>query len=91
MTEENTDSPNRIERVLAAMMLGLTGLGVLSFFAVIIGTATGMTIDDVREGIWPIVGSITLPALTAAALLMVTLTILVAVRRKRQNSEGGAS
>lgn len=75
----------RIDRVLAFMSLGLLVLSILCFFAIMIGTATGMEQEDFGSGIWPVVGLIVWIAPILAFILLVTVLIMSFVRRSRAN------
>lgn len=75
----------RIDRVLAFMSLGLLVLSIVSFFAIMIGSASGA---DMRTGIWPLVGVLVYIAPIVAFVLMLTVLIMSFVRRARANRGG---
>jgi FtsH-binding integral membrane protein len=77
--------PGRLERVLAFMSLGIALLSIGCFFAIMIGTATGMTRDDFLSGAWPFVATLPNIGLPLAFALIVALIIVTWVRRKRAN------
>ena len=75
----------RIDRTLAFMSLGLLLLSIVSFFAIMIGSAAGA---DMRTGIWPLVGVLVYLAPIIAFALMLTVLIMSFVRRARANRGG---
>ncbi|KAA9085389.1 multidrug ABC transporter ATPase [Microbacterium radiodurans] len=75
----------RIDRILAFMSLGLLLLAIVCFFAIIIGTATGMEQADFGAGIWPTVSAIVYVAPPVAFALLLTVLIMTFVRRGRAN------
>lgn len=87
MTKPVPDSapPRRIDRILAFMALGLTGLSIICFFATMLATPMGVT--DYSEGLWPAVVMLPLIALPIAFLLIFALLILSFVRRSRANRD----
>lgn len=77
------DLPVRtIDRVLASMSLGLLALSVLSFFAILIGSAMHA---DFSTGLWPAVGIIVYVAPILAFAMLLTVLIMTFVRRARAN------
>jgi FtsH-binding integral membrane protein len=72
----------RIDRVLAFMSLGLMVLTVICFFAIMIGSATGTTMNT---GIWPTVGILVYIAPIVAFGLLFAVLIMSFVRRSRAN------
>lgn len=75
------DPPVRaIDRILAFTALALIVVSILSFIAIIIGTAAGA---DFSAGVWPVVGVLVYvtPIIGFGALL--TLLIMSMVRRGR--------
>lgn len=77
--------PGRAERVLAFMSLGIALLSIVCFFAIIIGTATGMSREDFSAGIWPLVAILPNIGLPLAFVLIVALLVITWVRRRRAN------
>lgn len=75
----------RIDRILAFMSLGLLVLSIVSFFAIMIGTAADA---DMGTGIWPLVGVLVYIAPIVAFILMLTVLIMSFVRRARANRGG---
>ncbi len=73
---------NQLERTLAFMVAASIGLSILSFVAVIIGTAVG--VRDFSQGIWPV--AIVLPAigLPLGLLLVIAVIIISGIRRGRE-------
>ena len=75
----------RIDRILAFMSLGLLVLSILSFFAIMIGSSTGMEQADFGTGIWPVVGLIVWAAPILAFILLIAVLVMSFVRRARAN------
>lgn len=75
----------RIDRILAFMSLGLLVLAIVSFFAIMIGTATGMKQDDFAAAPWPTVTAIVWIAPPVAFALLLTVLIMTFIRRSRAN------
>ncbi len=75
----------RIDRILAFMSLGLLVLSIVCFFAIMIGSATGMEQADFSTGAWPVVSLIIWGAPIIAFLLLITVLIMSFVRRARAN------
>lgn len=82
VANETPITDNRVERVLAFMVVSAVGLSIIAFLAVIIGTAAGVT--DFSGGVWPI--AIVLPAigLPLGLALVIALIIVSGVRRGRE-------
>ena len=78
----------RIDRVLAFTSLGLALAAIISFFAIMIATATGMEQADFTTGVWPLVTLIPLFGLPVAFILIVMLLIMSFIRRSRANRGG---
>ena len=81
MTANSPVSENRLERVLAYMILGIVALSLICFIAIIVATATGMSQEDFAEGLWPTVSLLPLVGLPLGMVLIVVL-LLVSVRRR---------
>lgn len=75
----------RIDRILAFMSLGLLALSIVCFFAIMIGTASGMEQADFSGGVWPAVSLVVWTAPIIAFLLMLAVIIMSLVRRARAN------
>ncbi|MFC8683172.1 multidrug ABC transporter ATPase [Microbacterium ureisolvens] len=85
-TNPSGDVPvRRIDRVLAFMSLGLLLLSIVSFFAIMIASASGA---DMGTGIWPLVGVLVYVAPIIAFALLLTVLIMSFVRRSRANRGG---
>lgn len=69
------------------MVAAIIGLSVIAFFAIIIGTWTGMQSDDFSVGIWPMVTLLPLFGLPLGFVLIFAL-LIVSTRRRRA---GGAT
>jgi len=83
MTANGPVAENRLERVLAFMVVGIFGLSVICFLAIIIATASGLQRDDFASGIWPMVSVIPFVGLPLAMILVIALVLVVARRRGR--------
>ena len=64
------------------IMLGLLALSVISFFAILIGSASHA---DFSVGLWPAVGIIVYVAPILAFAMLLTVLIMTFVRRARAN------
>jgi magnesium-transporting ATPase (P-type) len=73
---------NRLERILAFMVASAIGLSILSFLAVIIGTAAG--VRDFGAGIWPLAIFLPMIGLPIGLLLIIALIIVSGIRRGRE-------
>ncbi|MDR9397058.1 MAG: multidrug ABC transporter ATPase [Pontimonas sp.] len=80
--------PSRWERILATMIAGIVGLSVLAFFAIIIGTWTGMENDDFSSGVWPTLTLLPLFGLPLGFVLIIAL-LVVSTRRRRAGEAPG--
>ena len=86
MPENQIPEPSRLERVLSAMVATVIGLSVVSFFAIIIGTWTGMDSAAFSSGIWPMVTFIPLIGLPLGFVLIIFL-LVVSTRRRRAGGQ----
>jgi hypothetical protein len=75
----------RIDRILAFMSFGLLLLSIGCFFAIIIGSSTGMTQESFGSGLWPVVGTVVYIAPILAFVLLMVVLIMSFVRRGRAN------
>ncbi|MFS0854636.1 multidrug ABC transporter ATPase [Microbacterium sp. 179-I 3D4 NHS] len=73
----------RLDRILAFTALGIAAASVICFFAIIIGTATGMDQESFGEGLWPVVAAIPYWGLPLAFLMILALLIMSFVRKGR--------
>lgn len=72
----------RIDRILAFMSLGLLVLSIVSFFAIMIASASGA---DMRTGIWPLIGVLVYIAPVIAFAMILAVLIMSFARRARAN------
>lgn len=89
MSTQNTEPEVRvrwIDRFLAFAALGTAAASIICFFAIIIGTATGMEQDAFGTGVWPAIGAIPLWGLPIAFLMIITLLVTSFVRKGRAAS-----
>lgn len=86
-TRDDSPEPSTglLDRVLAYGALALAAASIVCFFAIIIGTATGMDQKAFGHGLWPLVGALPLYGLPLAFLMIITLLIITFVRRGRAN------
>lgn len=84
VTDSNSPTINRVQRVLAYMVASAIGLSILAFLAVIIGTAAGMKGDSFSQGIWPTILVLPLFGLPLAIALFIALLVVNLVRRSRE-------
>lgn len=73
----------RVDRILAFTALTLAALSVVCFFAIIIGTATGMSQSSFAEGMWPVVVAVPPYGLPLAFVMIIALLIMNFVRKGR--------
>lgn len=73
----------RLDRILAFTALTLAALSVICFFAIIIGSATGMNQDAFTDGLWPIVAAVPMWGLPAAFVMIISLLVMSFVRKGR--------
>lgn len=82
-TQNSGPEVRRLDRILAFTALTLAALSVMCFFAIIIGSATGMTQESFGSGIWPVVAAIPLWGLPAAFVMIIALLVMSFVRKGR--------
>lgn len=85
---QTPSEPSRWERILATMVASIVGVSVLAFFAIIIGTWTGMESDDFLSGIWPTLTLLPLFGLPLGFVLIIAL-LVVSTRRRRAGEAPG--
>ncbi|HET6671791.1 MAG TPA: hypothetical protein VFG92_00310 [Agromyces sp.] len=91
MSESGPISEHRAERVLAYMFVGVVGLSILAFIAVMVGTMAGVGANDgFSSGIWPIVIMLPWFGLPLAFLLLIALLIVNGMRRARSTRAGSS-
>ena len=81
---------NRAERVLAYMFAAVVGLSIVCFFAVMIGTFSGVTREDMSSGFWAVVTMLPWFGLPIAFLILIVLLIVNGVRRGRAARSGSS-
>ena len=74
---------NRLERILAIMIVALVALALVCFIAVIVATAAGVKSDGFSQGVWPTVFMVPYLGLPLAFLMIVALLVTNGVRRSR--------
>lgn len=77
--------------MLAVMLVAIVFLSILSFVAIIVGTATGLERGDFQSGLWPVISFLPLIGLPIAFLMVLTLLIVGFTRRGRENRASAAS
>ncbi|MFD4420608.1 multidrug ABC transporter ATPase [Agromyces sp. NPDC058484] len=91
MSDSGPITEHRAERVLAYMFVGVVGLSILAFIAIMIGTMAGAGANDgFSRGIWPIVIMLPWFGLPLAILLLIALLIVNGVRRARSTRAGSS-
>jgi len=73
----------RLDRILAFTALTLAALSVICFFAIIIGSASGMNQESFTEGAWPLVVAVPPYGLPIAFIMIIVLLIMSFVRKGR--------
>jgi ABC-type dipeptide/oligopeptide/nickel transport system permease component len=71
------------------MVVGIVGVSIIAFFAVILGTYTGMEREDFASGIWPVVSMLPLIGLPTGFVIILVL-LAVSTRRRRQGGTGAS-
>lgn len=72
-----------LDRVLAAMIVGIVLVSVLSMILFMIGTAGGWLTGTAATAVW----AIAFLGLPIAVVLMIVVTIRMAIRRRREARE----
>jgi ABC-type dipeptide/oligopeptide/nickel transport system permease component len=89
MTANSPVSENRLERVLAYMIVGIVAVSLICFVAIIVATAAGMSREDFAQGLWPMVSVIPLVGLPLGVILIVALLLVSVRRRSRAARDAG--
>ena len=83
--ESAASGPSRVERILSFMVVGVVGLSILCFFAVLFGTWTGQgAAQAAGAGIWWVVIMFPYFGLPAGMLLVIALVVTSGRRRSRE-------
>jgi Zn-dependent protease with chaperone function len=91
VSESGRITEHRAERILAYMFVGVIGLSIVAFLAIMFGTLAGAGENDgFSQGVWPLVLTLPLFGLPLAFLLLIALLVVNGVRRSRE-SRAGAS
>ncbi|GAA4378036.1 multidrug ABC transporter ATPase [Agromyces bauzanensis] len=91
MSESGPITEHRAERILAYMFVGIVGISILAFLAVMFGTLAGAAENDgFSSGVWPFVIMLPWFGLPLAFLLLIALLIVNGVRRRRQSTPGSS-
>ncbi|WP_139417840.1 multidrug ABC transporter ATPase [Agromyces laixinhei] len=90
MSDSGPIIDNRAERVLAYMFAAIVALCIICFFAVMIGTFSGVSREEMGAGIWPVVLMLPWFGLPVAFLLLIALLIVNGVRRGRAARAGSS-
>ncbi|MFF2387575.1 multidrug ABC transporter ATPase [Agromyces sp. NPDC058064] len=90
MSDSGPISEHRAERILAVMFASIVGLSIVCFFAVMIGTFSGVSRQEMGSGIWPVVTILPLFGLPIAFVLLIVLLIINSVRRSRESRAGSS-
>jgi Zn-dependent protease with chaperone function len=89
VSESGRITEHRAERILAYMFIGVIGLSILAFLAIMFGTFAGAGENDgFSQGAWPLVLTLPLFGLPLAFLLLITLLVVNGVRRARESRAG---
>ncbi|MCW4458509.1 multidrug ABC transporter ATPase [Microbacterium sp. MPKO10] len=83
-SSDSEPSTGTAQRVLAYVLVSVVILSVASFFAIMIGTWSGMAQSDFGTGFWPVVAMTPYIGLPLAMLVLIALLISGAVSRSRQ-------
>jgi Zn-dependent protease with chaperone function len=89
VSESGRITEHRAERILAYMFVGVIGLSILAFLAIMFGTLAGAGENDgFSQGVWPLVLTLPLFGLPLAFLLLIALLVVNGVRRARESRAG---
>ena len=89
MSDSGPITEHRAERILASMFVGVIGLSIAAFLAVMFGTLAGAAADDgFSRGVWPLVIMVPWFGLPLAFLLLIVLLIVNGIRRTRSSRAG---
>lgn len=89
MSESGRITEHRAERILAYMFVGVIGLSIVAFLAIMFGTVAGAGENDgFSQGVWPLVLTLPLFGLPLAFLLLIALLVVNGVRRSRESRAG---
>jgi Zn-dependent protease with chaperone function len=89
VSESGRITEHRAERILAYMFIGVIGLSILAFLAIMFGTLAGAGENDgFSQGVWPLVLTLPLFGLPLAFLLLIALLVVNGVRRARESRAG---
>lgn len=83
VANDNARTIERNERIMAYTIVIAVALSVLSFFAIIIGTWSGMNAADFGMGFWPLVAWTPYVGLPLGVILILILITSSARRRSR--------
>ncbi len=82
-SSRSDSSTGALERFLAYALLVIVIISVGCFFAIMIGTWSGMVQEDFGSGVWPTVAMAPYIGLPLAMLMLIVLLIVGGVRRGR--------
>jgi ABC-type dipeptide/oligopeptide/nickel transport system permease component len=89
VSESGRITEHRAERILAYMFIGVIGLSILAFLAIMFGTLADVGENDgFSQGVWPLVLTLPLFGLPLAFLLLIAVLIVNGVRRARESRAG---
>lgn len=83
MADEQIQETTRLERILAAMVVGIIGISLLSFFAIILAGPLNYSLETPVGYVIFALPSVGLPI---GFVLMLTLIIINLVRRRKSDS-----
>lgn len=83
MTEQTPPPPSRLERVLATMVVGVIGLSIVSFVALLFANPAGVSEEDFGQGLWLMVRVTPLFGLPLGFLLIIALLVVSTIRRRQ--------
>lgn len=84
VTQDNKDSTNRLDTVLAYTGAGLIVASILALFAVLLAGAMGVESETFASGFWLVLAFFPRIGLPAGFLLVLFLVITNGIRRRRE-------
>lgn len=94
VTDEQTRSVSRAERVLAYLLIVFVAAAIIAFFAIMIGSASGMSQESFDTPVWRVVAFVPWVGLPLAFVMLFALVIIggrgrsAANRLARQTGSG---
>lgn len=85
VTQDNKDSTNRLDTVLAYTGAGLIVASIIALFAVLLAGAMGVESETFASGFWLVLAFFPRIGLPLGFLLVLVLLLTNGIRRRRQS------